>query len=82
MHVNVRGAFPERQRGVAAGRGAAATERDLELIFDHLLESHASFGESLNEAVTHATQRILAVFFSRQAQWRRMLVRLLGEDRS
>jgi hypothetical protein len=28
---------------------AAATERDFDLIFDHPLESHASFGESLDE---------------------------------
>jgi toxin ParE1/3/4 len=110
---------------------AAATERDFELIFDQLLESYASFGESPDEAATHAAQRViairkaagrlataplrgaarddvqpgvrqltidratywfevdgaarrvrvLAVFFGGQEQLRRMLVRLLSEDR-
>ncbi|MFM7707924.1 MAG: type II toxin-antitoxin system RelE/ParE family toxin, partial [Gammaproteobacteria bacterium] len=108
-----------------------ATERDFELIFDHLLESYASFGEGLDEAATHAAQRViairkaaarlataplrgaarddvqsgvrhltidratywfevdesarrvrvLAVFFGGQDQLRRMLMRLLSEDR-
>jgi plasmid stabilization system protein ParE len=40
---------------------AAATERDFELIFDHLLESYASFGESQDEAATHAAQRVIAI---------------------
>lgn len=40
---------------------AAATERDFELIFDHLLESYASFGESPDEAATHAAQRVIAI---------------------
>lgn len=110
---------------------AAATERDFELILDHLLESYASFGERSDEASAHAAQRviairkaagrlaiapirgaarddvqpgirqltldratywfevdesarkvrILAVFFGGQDQVRRMLVRLLSEDR-
>lgn len=33
-------------------------ERDFELIFDHLFESYRSFGESAEEALTHAETRI------------------------
>ena len=40
---------------------AAATERDFELIFDHLFESYASFGESPVEAASHAAQRVIAI---------------------
>ena len=34
------------------------SERDFELIFDHLFESYLGFGESVEEAVDHAMRRI------------------------
>ena len=37
---------------------SADAERDFELIFDHLFESYRSFGESTEEALTHAARRI------------------------
>ncbi|MCA3278617.1 MAG: type II toxin-antitoxin system RelE/ParE family toxin [Roseomonas sp.] len=37
---------------------AAASENDLELIFDHLFESYLSFGESTVHALEHAAMRI------------------------
>lgn len=37
---------------------AEASERDLELIFDHLLESYLSFGERTVPALEHAAGRI------------------------
>ncbi|MYE02784.1 MAG: type II toxin-antitoxin system RelE/ParE family toxin [Alphaproteobacteria bacterium] len=40
---------------------SAAAERDLELIFDHLFESYAGFGERPDDAVEHATARILEI---------------------
>ena len=33
--------------------------KDLELIFDHLIESYQSFGEPLEDACQHAAKRIL-----------------------
>jgi plasmid stabilization system protein ParE len=33
-------------------------ERDLELIFDHLLEAYRSFGDSADEAILRARQRL------------------------
>ena len=40
---------------------AEASERDLELIFDHLFESYLSFGESTDQALDHAGQRIKGI---------------------
>jgi toxin ParE1/3/4 len=40
---------------------AEASERDLELIFDHLFESYLSFGESTDQALDHAGQRIMGI---------------------
>jgi len=37
---------------------AEASERDLELIFDHLFESYLGFGESTVHALEHAALRI------------------------
>jgi len=37
---------------------AEASERDLELIFDHLFESYLGFGESTAHALDHAALRI------------------------
>lgn len=33
-------------------------EHDLELIFDHLVESYLGFGESVAEALSHALKRV------------------------
>lgn len=41
---------------------AAAAERDFTLIFEHLTESYASFGDSPAEARARAAQRLLAIF--------------------
>ena len=40
---------------------AEASERDLELIFDHLFENYAGFGESTDQALDHAGQRIMGI---------------------
>lgn len=40
---------------------AEGSERDLELIFDHLVESYAGFGESTDQALEHAGQRIKGI---------------------
>ena len=40
---------------------SAESERDFELIFDHLLESYLGFGESVEEALDHAMRRILDI---------------------
>lgn len=40
---------------------ADASEHDLELIFDHLFESYLSFGESTDQALDHAGQRIKGI---------------------
>ena len=40
---------------------SAASERDFELIFDHLFESYLSFGESVEEALDHAMKRIFDI---------------------
>lgn len=40
---------------------AAAAERDFALIFDHLLDSYQTFGESRAEALHHAERRLLAI---------------------
>ncbi len=40
---------------------SAESERDFELIFDHLFESYLSFGESVEEALNHGTQRVLGI---------------------
>ena len=40
---------------------AEASERDLELIFDHLVESYAGFGESTDQALDHAAQRVTGI---------------------
>ena len=37
---------------------AEASERDLELIFDHLFESYLGFGESTVHALEHAAERM------------------------
>jgi len=36
-------------------------ERDFELIFDHLLNSYISFGESVESAIEHAQARVLEI---------------------
>ncbi len=36
-----------------------ASERDFDLIFDHLFDSYVGFGESIDEALEHAAQRIM-----------------------
>ena len=38
-----------------------AAERDFDLIFDHLFESYADFGEQTDTAVEHAAARILEI---------------------
>ena len=40
---------------------AAEAERDLDLIFDHLLESYLGFGEGLEEAFARAEARVREV---------------------
>lgn len=40
---------------------AAETERDFELIFDHLFESYQTFGEPVDQAFEHAARRILGI---------------------
>ena len=40
---------------------SAQAERDFELIFDHLLESYISFGESVEIAIEHAEARVLEI---------------------
>jgi plasmid stabilization system protein ParE len=40
---------------------AEASERDLELIFDHLFENYVRFGEGTEGALDHAAQRILGI---------------------
>ena len=40
---------------------AEASERDLDLIFDHLFESYLGFGESTDQAFDHAGQRIKGI---------------------
>jgi len=40
---------------------SAEAERDFELIFDHLLKSYTSFGESIENAVGHAEARVLEI---------------------
>ena len=40
---------------------SARSERDFELIFDHLFESYLHFGESIEEALDHAAKRILDI---------------------
>ena len=40
---------------------AEASERDLDLIFDHLFESYLGFGESIDQAFDHAGQRIMRI---------------------
>lgn len=37
------------------------SERDFELIFDHLFESYVGFGESAESALEHAARRILEI---------------------
>jgi plasmid stabilization system protein ParE len=37
---------------------SAAAERDLALIFDHLFDGYRSFGESPEEALNHAAERV------------------------
>lgn len=40
---------------------AADAERDFELIFDFLEESYRSFGESADDAITHAAGRVESI---------------------
>lgn len=40
---------------------SAGSERDFELIFDHLFESHVGFGESTEEALERAARRIMVI---------------------
>jgi toxin ParE1/3/4 len=37
------------------------SERDFELIFDHLVESYIGFGEAPEAALDHAQHRIMAI---------------------
>lgn len=40
---------------------SATAERDLTLIFDHLVESYRTFGEPPGEALSHAAARVRAI---------------------
>ncbi len=40
---------------------SADAERDFGLIFDHLFESYVAFGESAEEALDHATRRVMGI---------------------
>jgi plasmid stabilization system protein ParE len=40
---------------------SAESERDFELIFDHLIESYIGFGESAEEALERAGHRIMGI---------------------
>ena len=40
---------------------SADAERDFGLIFDHLFESYVAFGESTEEALDHAAQRVMDI---------------------
>ena len=40
---------------------SARSERDLELIFDHLMDSYLGFGESFEEAFDNAIRRVLGI---------------------
>lgn len=40
---------------------SAESERDFELIFDHLFESYIGFGESPKEALERAAQRVIGI---------------------
>src|SRR5829696_5171748 len=40
---------------------SADAERDFDLIFDHLFESYLAFGESTEEALDHAAQRVMDI---------------------
>jgi toxin ParE1/3/4 len=40
---------------------SAECKRDLELIFDHLYESYRAFGESTDEALERAAQRVMGI---------------------
>lgn len=40
---------------------SAESERDFELIFDHLFDCYRGFGESADEAFDHAARRIVAI---------------------
>lgn len=40
---------------------SADAERDFDLVFDHLFESYVAFGESTEEALNHAAQRVIAI---------------------
>lgn len=57
---------------------SADSERDLELIFDHLFDSYRAFGESADDALEHAAQRVLAI---RQAADRLSTTPLRGTSR-
>jgi toxin ParE1/3/4 len=40
---------------------SAHAEDDFDLIFDHLFESYVGFGESTEEALDHAAQRVMKI---------------------
>ena len=40
---------------------SAESERDFELIFDHLFESYTGFGEATETALDHAARRIMEI---------------------
>jgi toxin ParE1/3/4 len=40
---------------------SADAEADFDLIFDHLFESYVAFGESTEEALDHAAQRVMKI---------------------
>lgn len=40
---------------------SAKSERDFELIFDHLFESYLGFGENVEEALDHSMRRVLDI---------------------
>ena len=40
---------------------SAESERDFELIFDHLFDSYLGFGENVEEALDHSMRRVLDI---------------------
>lgn len=57
---------------------SAESERDFELIFDHLFESYLAFGESMGEALERSAQRIMGI---RKAAERLATIPLRGTRR-
>jgi hypothetical protein len=59
---------------------SAKSERDFELIFDHLFESYIGFGESSEEALERGARRCSSRRSISRHRPRHMLVRLLRDD--